>query len=167
MKVDSTDADIQIYAASANGNIPLPGYLGVNLYVAGGHGDVKSVSLDCSYDYLRYAVSPFVRNPMLGLIGLSYGRTTFSNLDAPFAASSLSDTNLGALAAGYFGPATIFASYTQLQDVDNIRADRNNGLAGAVWYVTPDFLVDVGVGFSDAKEFLWARIRTSAEQQLA
>ncbi|SRR5712692_452118 len=149
-KIDGPE-DFKIYAASVNGNIPLAGYLGLNLYATRGHGKVVSVStsLDYSYDYLRYAVSPFIRDPKLGFIGLSVAHTTF-DYDGRFTKAKQKDLSL--LAAGYFGPMTLSATGTRSQDPDGIGTDQNYSWIDAVWYALPDFLIDVTAGFKDAKD---------------
>lgn len=150
---NSTDinTNIQIYGVSANGNIPLVGYLGLNLYVARGTGEYELPLLaGVGYDYLLYAVSPFVRDPKLGLVGVSVGRTELDFDGAP-PGSTLKQNDLSLLVAGYLGPVTFSATGTRTQDVDNIFTDQNYVWADAVWYVTPDILLDITVGFKEAK----------------
>jgi hypothetical protein len=151
MQIDDPNAEFKIYTVSANGNIPLAGYLGLNLRVMGGHGDVKSPLGDYGYDYQIYSVSPFVRDPKLGLLGLSVGRTVFDVETTP-PTSRIKLNDLGLLAAGYFGPVTIAATYLQARDVDGTTPDQRNGWVDATWYVTPDLLINATAGFDEARD---------------
>jgi hypothetical protein len=128
-------------------NTPLTHFSGLNLMAERGSAKVSGVT-EYEYDDTVYSISPFLRDPDFGMIGLSYGRghTTFNRTHA-----DLRTRDMGALAAAYSSVASLAASYLKSEARDGSGRDITVGYVALVWYTDPNFLIDISRGFKDAK----------------
>lgn len=118
-------------------NIPLGPWFGASLRAMAGQGEYTVTNSD--FDYYDLSALLMTRNPNLGMLALGGGRTTFN-----FTRESNEDYVQG-IAAGYIGPVTLAATRTRTELDPSGRS--NDWIADAVWYVTPNFLLDASAGF--------------------
>lgn len=152
---DDIDSDGTAHNLTAQGVVPLGQHFGLSLVVQPGGGEVNGLSYDYDYDYLRYTVTPFWRDPKIGLVGFSYGRLKFEFGEPVDWKGTRTDKALHASA--YLGPVTLSLWRERHEAVDSspegkYSPEGNYLWTNAVWYVVPDFLVELEVGAQDAKK---------------